>query len=349
MLVGSLDCFPDLELLDPTVDIHAMFLHYNNLYFEDSLGACSVEWSSKRMTSCGGVCEFRGGGCTIKLSEPLLKFRPVADIKAVLLHEMIHAHNFLVGSKDDGRDGHGSVFQAHMRRINACRDPDPLRPLEGYNITIRHSMLDEVAYYQNHHWSCPRCGHLVRRAMNRPPQEADCWRRAGPACADPRCGWHVHLRHCGGTYVKVKEPEGYKPKTLRREEAGKQQAGPSSAALPGPTPAATPPAGHRPITGYFQPAPSHGATAGSSSHRNPDSIVSAASNNTAANVQGQHNPRGGSKLRSRTPDGCEEDIHSRRAKLAAAALARFQAVPPRPPSRPPASPHPGQETIIDLT
>lgn len=86
-------------------------------------------------------------------------------------------------------------------------------------------MLDEVAYYQNHHWSCPRCGHLVRRAMNRPPQEADCWRRAGPACADPRCGWHVHLRHCGGTYVKVKEPEGYKPKTLRREEAGKQQAG----------------------------------------------------------------------------------------------------------------------------
>ena len=34
----------------------------------------AVEWSSARMTLCGGVCEWRpGGGCRIKLSEPLLK------------------------------------------------------------------------------------------------------------------------------------------------------------------------------------------------------------------------------------------------------------------------------------
>lgn len=41
-------------------------------------------------------------------SDPSLlfaQFRPTADIKNVLLHEMIHAYNFLVGPRDDGRDG----------------------------------------------------------------------------------------------------------------------------------------------------------------------------------------------------------------------------------------------------
>ena len=37
--------------------------------------------------------------------DTLVQFRPTADIKNVLLHEMIHAHNFLVGPRDDGRDG----------------------------------------------------------------------------------------------------------------------------------------------------------------------------------------------------------------------------------------------------
>ena len=54
----------DLEVLDPHPDIHALFCHYNELYFDNQLGACSVEWSSARMTLCGGVCEFqKGGGC----------------------------------------------------------------------------------------------------------------------------------------------------------------------------------------------------------------------------------------------------------------------------------------------
>lgn len=40
----------DLEALDPTPDIHALFAYYNELYFNSKLGACSVEWSTKRMT-----------------------------------------------------------------------------------------------------------------------------------------------------------------------------------------------------------------------------------------------------------------------------------------------------------
>lgn len=64
------------DVFEPHVDIHALFVHYSTTYFNDSLGAASVEWSSRRMTSCGGVCEYtRGGGCRIKLSEPLLKVR----------------------------------------------------------------------------------------------------------------------------------------------------------------------------------------------------------------------------------------------------------------------------------
>jgi hypothetical protein len=40
----------ELEALDPHPDVHALFSHYNSTYFDDCLGACSVEWSTKRMT-----------------------------------------------------------------------------------------------------------------------------------------------------------------------------------------------------------------------------------------------------------------------------------------------------------
>lgn len=81
-----------------TTDIHALFTHYNALYFENVLGAVSVEWSTSRMTRwvgrrhsipyniksitpspypicrCAGVCQCsRTGGIRIVLSEPLLK------------------------------------------------------------------------------------------------------------------------------------------------------------------------------------------------------------------------------------------------------------------------------------
>lgn len=42
------------ELLDEFVhpDIHSLFQHYSELYFDGELGHCSVEWSSGRMTRC---------------------------------------------------------------------------------------------------------------------------------------------------------------------------------------------------------------------------------------------------------------------------------------------------------
>lgn len=61
---GSMDCsgmdaFDLYELpdefraeLSPNPDVHALFQYYNQLYFDGELGACSVEWSSSRMTMC---------------------------------------------------------------------------------------------------------------------------------------------------------------------------------------------------------------------------------------------------------------------------------------------------------
>ncbi len=45
----------------------------------------------------------------------------------------------------------------------------------------------------------------MKRAMNRPPQEADCRGRQGRGadCADPHCRYHMHRKTCGGAYVKV--------------------------------------------------------------------------------------------------------------------------------------------------
>ena len=57
---------------------------------------------------------------------------------------------------------------------------------------------------------CERCADLVKRAMNRPPQEADCRGRQGRGadCADPHCRFHTHQKTCGGAYVKVCAPAG---------------------------------------------------------------------------------------------------------------------------------------------
>lgn len=43
-----------LELLDPHPDPHSLFVHYNQLYFEDKLGACSgaLLQKSQRCTFC---------------------------------------------------------------------------------------------------------------------------------------------------------------------------------------------------------------------------------------------------------------------------------------------------------
>ncbi|GAX81087.1 hypothetical protein CEUSTIGMA_g8521.t1 [Chlamydomonas eustigma] len=204
--------------VDVFPDVHLLFRHYNHLYFDNKLDFCSVEWSSGRMTLCAGVCEFRtGGGCRIKLSEPLLKLRPVKDLKETLLHEMIHAYLFLEGIRD--RDSHGPKFLERMHSINKASFPDEHRPPGGYNVTVYHTMHNEVDSYRTHWWSCEKCQNIVKRAMNRPPQEADCRGRMGRGsdCADPCCHFHTHIKKCGGRYIKIRSPDPPAPSTNNRK------------------------------------------------------------------------------------------------------------------------------------
>ncbi|ELW68154.1 sprT-like domain-containing protein Spartan [Tupaia chinensis] len=185
------------ELVDPTPDLQGLFVQFNDRFFWGQLEAVEVKWSM-RMTLCAGVCSYegRGGMCSIRLSEPLLKLRPRKDLVETLLHEMIHAYLF-VTNNDKDREGHGPEFCKHMHRINR---------LTGANITVYHTFHDEVDEYRRHWWRCSGpCKHkppyygYVKRATNRAPSANDYW-------------WAEHQRACGGTYVKIKEPENYSKK-----------------------------------------------------------------------------------------------------------------------------------------
>jgi hypothetical protein len=77
---------------------------------------------------------------------------------------------------------------------------------------VYHSFHEEVKSYQQHWWLCDGpCQHkqpyygYVRRAMNRAPSSRDPW-------------WAEHLATCGGTYHKIKEPEGYSLRKALKEK-----------------------------------------------------------------------------------------------------------------------------------
>ncbi|XP_072398724.1 uncharacterized protein mh [Diabrotica undecimpunctata] len=195
---------PSWEIIDPTPDIHTLFIAFNERFFWNQLGSVTVSWS-KRMTTCAGICSYqgRGGLCTITLSEPLLKLRPRKDLVETLLHEMIHAYLFVTDNNRD-RDGHGPEFHRHMYRINSEA---------GTKITVYHNFHEEVNLYKTHWWRCngpcqtrkPFFG-LVRRATNRAPGPNDFW-------------WAEHSRNCGGQFIKVKEPE--KPTKQTKSKSAK--------------------------------------------------------------------------------------------------------------------------------
>mgnify|MGYP003876406329 CR=1 FL=1 len=132
---------------------------------------------------CAGLCVYEGasGMISVRLSEPLLKFRPRSDLVDTLLvrlpcvpcrnpnsnrvqaiissvltqralrplavasqHELIHAFLFVTQGNTD-RDGHGPMFRHHMKRINQAA---------GSSITVYHSFHDEVEQHLTHVWKC---------------------------------------------------------------------------------------------------------------------------------------------------------------------------------------------------
>ncbi|XP_062938838.1 DNA-dependent metalloprotease SPRTN isoform X2 [Cynocephalus volans] len=150
------------ELVDPTPDLQALFVQFDDQFFWGQLGAVEVKWSA-RMTLCAGMCSYegRGGMCSIRLSEPLLKLRPRKDL-----------------------------------------------------VEVYHTFHDEVDQYRRHWWRCNGpCQHkppyygYVKRATNRAPSAHDFW-------------WPEHQKTCGGTYIKIKEPENYSKKGKGKTRPG---------------------------------------------------------------------------------------------------------------------------------
>ena len=186
----------------PHVDIQELFDLYNILYFRSLLLPwVEVSWSS-RLTLCSGMCELvkddegKYRRIRLKLSEPLLKFRPREDTINTLLHEAIHAYFFVTTSwwHSRGEDGTGHCVGFVMLA-------DAINDHGNYLITVYHTFHDEVDSYRTHVWQCdgpcrdqpPNFG-LVKRTMNRPPGKTDNW-------------WEKHTQECGGTYTKIMEPE----------------------------------------------------------------------------------------------------------------------------------------------
>ncbi|XP_022195943.2 DNA-dependent metalloprotease SPRTN isoform X2 [Nilaparvata lugens] len=196
---------PEWEIIDPTPDIHTLFITFNKRFFWGALESVEVRWSP-RMYSCAGLCSYEGrrGMCSVRLSEPLLKLRPRSDLVETLLHEMIHAYLFVTHNNRD-RTGHGPEFHKHMYRINNEA---------GTNITVYHSFHDEVKLYKKHWWRCdgpcqfrPPFMGLVKRTMNRAPGPYDSW-------------WTTHQATCGGTFIKVREPTNTKLKQVQPNVSG---------------------------------------------------------------------------------------------------------------------------------
>ena len=205
----------------PHVDIHELFGLYDVLYFRAMLSPrVEVQWSP-RLTICAGLCELvkdvegKYRRIRLKLSEPLLKYRPRSDTINTLLHEAIHAYFFVTTSwkhsRGDDGTGHGTGFLLMADAISNHGD---------YHITIFHTFHDEVDSYRTHVWKCSGpCQHqapffgLVKRSMNRAPSKSDSW-------------WSKHEAECGGTYTKISEPALTKTQInalSAKERAGRQK------------------------------------------------------------------------------------------------------------------------------
>lgn len=151
----------------------------------------------------------------LKLSTPLLQYRPRSDIIDTLLHEAIHAYFFITTSwrhsRGDDGTGHGAGFQLFADAVNNHGN---------YNVTIYHTFHDEVESFRTHVWQCdgicktqPPYFGLVKRSMNRAPGKSDTW-------------WEKHQAECDGTYAKIMEPAPTKKQIdsmSAKERAGRQK------------------------------------------------------------------------------------------------------------------------------
>lgn len=279
---------PKLELLDPTPNIWNLFRIFDQRFFDNNLSKRGVwlHWAP-RMTRTAGLTAWspQTGSCEIRISKPLHKLRPRSDLVETLIHEMIHALLF-VTHEDDNHESHGQVFHSNMYRIN--REG-------GCKISVFHNFHEEVRYYQKHVWRCtgpcreqpPYFGYL-RRAVNRAPSKSDFW-------------YYDHQVSCGGTYVKVSEPE---TKSKDANTSPTKKGGPSTPSKKSPV------KGVKDIRTYFPPSPKETPSATYTPTAASSSSKISASSNPATSSSGSFIPFSGQgkKLGGRTEVEVEQSL-----------------------------------------
>ena len=137
-------------------------------FFENRLPAITIEWSTRLTASAGlfvsqvgprslwlSTAYRHGEARVIRLSVPLLRGQPEAELLGTLAHEMIHQWEFDIRKR---RPSHGTTFREKMDEMNRA----------GLGVTIRHQLNETVEALNRYAWQCIRCGmayHRQRRTI----------------------------------------------------------------------------------------------------------------------------------------------------------------------------------------
>ncbi|TAJ23398.1 MAG: M48 family peptidase [Nitrospirae bacterium] len=141
-----------------TDDLQTLWADLNGRYFDHALPPIEIAWS-RRLTVAAGMFSSRGGprvndpaACRrlIRLSAPLLREQPNADLVGTLAHEMIHQWQFDLLKR---RPNHGPDFRRKMDEMNR----------DGLGITVRHNLEDAVLALAKYAWRCLGCGKIYHR------------------------------------------------------------------------------------------------------------------------------------------------------------------------------------------
>ena len=112
--------------------------------------------------------ERHGAARCIRLSFPLLRHQPEAEIIRTLAHEMIHQWQYDIKKKCPN---HGRDFSEMMLRMNQ----------DGLGITIRHTLYEEVEKFCKYRWRCVACGMTYpRQRRTISPRRHRCGICSGP-------------------------------------------------------------------------------------------------------------------------------------------------------------------------
>jgi predicted SprT family Zn-dependent metalloprotease len=182
-----------------------MWSSLNHSYFDNRLPSIDIQWST-RLTSSVGLFVTQSGprthlvapetrhgsGRVIRLSLPLLREQPLAEIRGTLAHEMIHQWQFDVKKC---HPSHGREFRRVMNLMNE----------DGLGITIYHALTQEVEALSKYAWQCQQCGRAYHR------------QRKSISSNTHRCGY------CRGELREVSP--GTKWGSLHGDAKSKQQVG----------------------------------------------------------------------------------------------------------------------------